>query len=212
MFSRKHWTGQKYIRKKTNLTRICTEKYGRLAEWKSAEVVPLRCFLKQLFWKYQQSYRRTSIWKRDFNKVGFTTLLKSHFRTSVFMYICYIFAEHIFWRTPTGDCLRICNVIKLVKAILKGLWYFAYLSYPLLLKLFFYKWCNYVTNIHVRDIKMLGMNCSFQLWKRIIQAFCSPLSREILIMKNFNSENFNNANFPKLMTRKICDGYIFQSH
>ena len=60
----------------------------------------------------------------------------------IFLYICCIFAEHIVWRTPMEDNSWICNVIKLVKMILKSFWYFTYLNYPLLLKLFFYNWCN----------------------------------------------------------------------
>ena len=57
---------------------------------------------------------------------------------------CWKSAQHIFCRTPIGDWLWICNVIKLVKMILKSLWYFAYLIYPFLLNLFFWNWSNYL--------------------------------------------------------------------
>ena len=72
---------------------------------------------------------------------NFTELTLLH---GCFLYICCIYAEHIFWRTLMGDCSWICNVMKLVKMIFKSLWYFAYLNYPLLLKLFFYNWRNYL--------------------------------------------------------------------
>ena len=60
------------------------------------------------------------------------------------LYIWCTFAEHRFWRKPFGDCFWICNIIKLVKMILKSLWYFAYLNYTLLLKLSFNNWYNYL--------------------------------------------------------------------
>ena len=62
----------------------------------------------------------------------------------VFLYICYIFAEHIFWRTSIGNCFWICNFMKLAKIILKSVWCIAYLNFPFLLKLFFNNWCNYL--------------------------------------------------------------------
>ena len=71
---------------------------------------------------------------------NFTEITLPHF----LLYICCIFAKHSFWRTPIGDCFWTCNVIKLVKMILISLWHFTYLNYPLLLKLFFKNWCNYL--------------------------------------------------------------------
>ena len=62
----------------------------------------------------------------------------------VLLYVCCMFGEYIFWRTPVGDWFWISNVTRLVKMILKNYKYFAHLNYPLLLKLFFYNWCNYL--------------------------------------------------------------------
>ena len=36
-----------------------------------------------------------------------TTLMKSHFRMGALMYICCIFLEHVFLRTPLDGCF--CN-------------------------------------------------------------------------------------------------------
>ena len=44
--------------------------------------------------------------KCDFNKVA-VTLLKSHFGMGVLLYICCIFSEHLFLRTPLDGCLWI---------------------------------------------------------------------------------------------------------
>ena len=77
-------------------------------------------------------------------------LLTSHFRMGALLQIYSIFAEYNFWRTPMGDCFWICNITKLVKMLLKSS--YAYLSYPLLLKLFFYKWCTYIIFMYDRSI------------------------------------------------------------
>ena len=111
--------------------------------------------------------------KCDFNKVGWL-LLRNH--TSAWVSCCIFagymqnkyFEEHL-WETASEFV-----IIKLVKIIFKSLWYFAYLNLPLLHKFFFFNWCNY-PNIHVRDIKMLGINCSLQLLKMIIQIYLKTL-------------------------------------
>ena len=46
-----------------------------------------------------QIYRRTPMLKSD--------LLKSHFDMRVLLYICYIFLEQLFSRTPLDGCFRI---------------------------------------------------------------------------------------------------------
>ena len=45
-----------------------------------------------------------SIPKCDFNKVEKVTLLKAHFGMGVLRYICCIFSEHLFLRTPLEGC------------------------------------------------------------------------------------------------------------
>ena len=40
--------------------------------------------------------------KCDFHNAAF---LKSHFAMGVLLYICRIFSEHLFLKTPLGDCL-----------------------------------------------------------------------------------------------------------
>ena len=97
-------------------------------------------FVKTAFLQICNKFTREHPYR---NVIWFATLLNTYFCMGVFLYICCIFSEHIFWRTPMGDCSWICNVIKLVKMMLKSLWYFAYLNYHLL-KLFFYNWCNYL--------------------------------------------------------------------
>ena len=64
--------------------------------------------------------------------------------------------------------------------ILKSLWYFAYLNYSMEIMITSsFLNCsltkNVTTEYSCRDIKMLGMNCSLQLWKKIIQIYLKTL-------------------------------------
>ena len=101
----------------------------------------LKTFVLQICSKFTEHPRQGMI---SIKLVCNFTLLYFTYTSGWYFPIC-LFAENIFWRTPMGDCFWICNVIKLDKIILKSLWYFVYLNYPLLLKLFFYNnWCNYL--------------------------------------------------------------------
>ena len=91
-----------------------------VARLKELQEQPSRGFpFKRWSENRQQIYRRTPMSKCDFNKVagedpcrsavsikllGIATLLKSHFGTGVLQYICWIFSEHLFLRTPLEGC------------------------------------------------------------------------------------------------------------
>ena len=79
--------------------------------------------------------------KCDFNKVG-SQLYWNHTSVCSPVYLLDICRTQ-FLKT-IGDCSWICNVINLVKLILKSLWCFACLNYPLLLKLFLNNWWSYL--------------------------------------------------------------------
>ena len=53
----------------------------------------------------------TGVPKCDFNKSCFATLLKPHFGMSVLLYICCIFSERLFLKTPLGGCFCTCKDI-----------------------------------------------------------------------------------------------------
>ena len=91
------------LENKPNLTRIFIKNYGRHVEWRFTEVVPHRCSSKQLFWKYAANLQENTHAEVWFHKSWSAALLKSLFRMGVLLYICWMFAEHIFWRTPIED-------------------------------------------------------------------------------------------------------------
>ena len=61
-------------------------------------------FIKRCSENMQQIYRRTLMPKCDFNKLAKATLLKSRFGIGVLLWICCIFSEHLFSRTPLDGC------------------------------------------------------------------------------------------------------------
>ena len=73
---------------------------------------PPRCVpRKRCSENIKQIYRRAPMPKCDFNKSCFATLLKPHFGMSVLLYICCIFSERLFLKTPLGGCLCTCKDI-----------------------------------------------------------------------------------------------------
>ena len=136
-------TSQKYIRKQpkfdTNLS--CMTKM-----WQACFMLkyfPIGFRQNSFSANMQQICRRTLMGKCDFSKVGWQ-LYWTHIFAWVFSCLFPAYLQNKFFEAPETcnvprrlHCSWICNVIKLVKMILKSLWYLAHLIYPLLPKLFF---------------------------------------------------------------------------
>ena len=120
-FWREHWTTQKYIRKQPKFDMNLYWKIRQVCWIKICRSSSLQVFVKtavlEICSKFTGEHPCRSVISIKLVR-NFTEITVPY----VLLCICCIFAEHSFWRTPIEDCLWICNVIKLVKMILKTLW------------------------------------------------------------------------------------------
>ena len=57
-----------------------------------------------MFWKYAANLQENTYAEVWFQQICFATLLKSHFGMVVLLWICSIFSEQVFLRTPPDGC------------------------------------------------------------------------------------------------------------